>query len=94
MNLWQKYKLWRAWKKCKGQIEEALAMTDKPMVNSRMAWGGILFALSIFAGKLLPAVGLAEWAEPVVTILQGLAGLFGVIGARGVLGDIKGKLGG
>lgn len=69
-------------------------MADKPMVNSRMAWGGIFLALSIFAGKLLPAIGLAEWTEAVVTILQGLASLFGVIGARGVLGDIKEKLGG
>lgn len=93
MNLWQKWKLWRAWKKCEGQIKEAVKMSDKRMVDSRMAWGGVCGSVAIFAGKLLPMMGLAEWTETVQTFLAALGLLLGVIGARGVLGDIKEKLG-
>lgn len=93
MNLWQKYKLWRAWNKCKDQIKEAMQMADKPMVRSRMSWGGIFLALGIFAGKALPLVGFPEWADAVQVFFLGLAGAFGVIGLRGVLGGIKDKLG-
>jgi len=93
MNLWQGWKLWRAWKKCEGQIKEAVRMTDKPMVKSKTVWSGIFAALAVLAEVVLPLFGLHEMVEPVQQLLIAVAAILGAAGLRGVLGKIATKMG-